>query len=580
MKTHCISSKKSVFCLGSLCALLLAAGCVFPMFGSKSTATSESPGIAITGSSAKYVTGSPMLWMDGSNFVYVEGGEFVMGADLAGGGDITPAHTVNLQGFWIQQTEVTNRMYAQCVEQEICKKPIREDKAPYWYSDAQHADSPVVGLNWSNAMDYCTWIQATLPTEAQWEKAARGIEKLIYPWGNTDPTCNLLNYKGCLNPAQVNRVFSYPAGVSPYNAADMSGNIFEWVSDWYAADFYSVSPAADPAGPATGTKRVTRSSSFNSQGNALVTTLRTPLEPTAHSAELGFRCVLTGKDIQGFLPPCTAGSIIPAAVAPEAPSESLEDIKVRSAYCESEGVGRVNFYFSEWEGSGIVEAFDISATGGDIICTNGPGSQSIVCYGSALIPGTYVAVTMCPKITSSPLITPVCPTGYSLDPADGLCHFDLEIVGAGPDSCTAEERWYEGYGCLPMLGDPAAPCPPGYAQMVFEDGSAPLCVPATTGSVPDTCLMGTLVPELNCCQIPASATPACPVGWTYHPITHHCHEDAPSDECQTLNFYVGACPTTPPPQTSCQPQTCSDPKNYGWCQSLCACIPWLGYSCP
>lgn len=556
---------------------MLSAGCA--LFNPKASPTTTEA--VVSPARLRYVSGSPMLWMDGSNFVYVEGGEFTMGADTPGGSDITPAHTVNLQGFWIQQTEVTNRMYAQCVEQGKCNTPIREDKAPYWYSDPRHADDPVVGVTWSNALDYCTWIQATLPTEAQWEKSARGIEGFNYPWGNIDPTCDLLNYQGCLTPARVNRVFSYPEGASPYNAMDMGGNIYEWVKDWYAASYYSISPAADPPGPDTGTQRVTRSSSFNSLVDAVLVTERTPLEPTKHTAELGFRCVLAGdKDIQGFAPPCTTGALIPQAVPPEVPTDGPTPIQVRSAFCESKGVGVVTIYFPEWDaGDGPTGTFEFSATGGEIICSDLSDGHSVECYGSALVPGTYVTVTICPLQVPTFDIEPTCPTGYTLDMEDGLCHYDITIVGAGPDSCTAEEFWYEGYGCLPVSGDSPAPCPPGYVQMEFP-GEGTLCVPVSIGTVPDTCLVGTLVSELNCCQVPGSTTPACPLGWSYDSETHRCHEDAPSDQCQTFTFYIPPCPTTPPPQISCEPQTCPPTSNQVWCQSLCACIDPGKQSCP
>ena len=102
------------------------------------------------------------------------------------------------------------------------------------------ADFPVVGVRWDQAENYCHSIGGFLPTEAQWEKTARGPDGNLYPWGNTEPNCELLNFNECLG--DTSPVIDYPAGASPYEVLDMAGNVFEWVADWYKLDYYVEAP--------------------------------------------------------------------------------------------------------------------------------------------------------------------------------------------------------------------------------------------------------------------------------------------------------------------------------------------------
>ena len=229
--------------------------------------------------------GTPMVWVDGSILVHVPGGEFIMGD----GGDDNPVHAVGLSSFWIYRTKVTNRMYSVCVAAGRCTPPLGEE-AVQALSDPTRRDFPVVNVNWQQADAYCKFVEGHLPTEAQWEKSARGPDGNIYPWGDAAPDCGLMNFKGCVG--DISNVFDYPVGKSFYNALDFSGNVFEWVADWYTPQYYSESPGADPLGPDVGAVRSVRSSSFFSEKGMVSSARRYFLDPESHRVDLGFRCVV------------------------------------------------------------------------------------------------------------------------------------------------------------------------------------------------------------------------------------------------------------------------------------------------
>ncbi|NLI41381.1 MAG: SUMF1/EgtB/PvdO family nonheme iron enzyme, partial [Caldisericales bacterium] len=169
--------------------------------------------------------------------VYVPAGEFEMG-DEDGALDEQPVHTVYLDEYWIDQTEVTNGQYERCVAADSCTVP----KSSYsstrdsYYGNRSYADYPVIYVDWNQADAYCKWAGGRLPTEAEWEKASRGTDGRDYPWGDSIDE-NHANYDG--NIGDTSEVGRYPKGASPYGALDMAGNVWEWVSDWYAEDYYS-----------------------------------------------------------------------------------------------------------------------------------------------------------------------------------------------------------------------------------------------------------------------------------------------------------------------------------------------------
>jgi formylglycine-generating enzyme required for sulfatase activity/serine/threonine protein kinase len=222
---------------------------------------------------------------DGMEQVYVPAGEFTMGSNT-GNSNERPVHKVYLDGYWIDKNEVTNAQYAKCVAAGKCPKPSDTQ----YYANSQYVNHPVVYVSWYNANDYCAWAGRRLPSEAEWEKAARGTDERTYPWGNGNPSAGLLNYLG--NESGTTEVGSYPRGASRYGALDMAGNVWEWVADWYDEGYYSKSPGENPTGPANGDYRVLRGGSWNSSVRDVRSAYRSRVIPVS-SHYGGFRCVVS-----------------------------------------------------------------------------------------------------------------------------------------------------------------------------------------------------------------------------------------------------------------------------------------------
>ena len=237
-----------------------------------------------------------------SEMVPVPASEFQMGCDAANNGGYAcdfwevPLHSVYLHAYRIDKTEVTNCQYAQCVADGGCAAPANSTSSTHtsYYGNAAFNTYPVILVNWSQANAYCQWIGKKLPTEAQWEKAARGtIGTGVYPWGPPPATCTRANFVANGSPCvgDTMPVDSYnPAGASPYDALNMAGNVDEWVNDWYDGYYYGVSPYFDPQGPGPTGWRLLRSGSWRNEAQHVRTAQRFRSPPDFVGDYVGFRC--------------------------------------------------------------------------------------------------------------------------------------------------------------------------------------------------------------------------------------------------------------------------------------------------
>jgi formylglycine-generating enzyme required for sulfatase activity len=216
-----------------------------------------------------------------------------------------PVHTVYLNGFYIDKYEVSNEQYARCVTAGVCDIPT-EPADGKLFGTQFYTQNPVVYVTWYQADAYCRWRGARLPTEAEWEKAARGVEGWIYPWGNSWPDRGepvALNFCDRLCPGD-DAIESYEDGYSfiapavsylpnSYGLYNMLGNVWEWVSDYYSATYYQFSPLENPQGPEIGEKRVVRGGSWRSLSSNVRADNRHSWAPDfVDQSNTGFRCAM------------------------------------------------------------------------------------------------------------------------------------------------------------------------------------------------------------------------------------------------------------------------------------------------
>jgi formylglycine-generating enzyme len=503
--------------------------------------------------------GTTMRWYDNSLLVPVPAGEFVMGGDDPD----NPEHVVVLDDFWAYKTMVTNDMYRLCVASGACTPPADELPVPE-YLEPDLKDNPVVGVTWEQAGAYCTWMHAHLPSEAQWEKLARGTDGFTYPWGQGKPTCDLLNFEDC-DAGATSRVYDHAPGLSPFEAADMAGNAYQWTGDWYAADYYNSSPDENPPGPETGTLRSVRGSSFRSPADQLASALRYGIAPETARDDLGFRCVV-GADGFAFAPFCQLTAFVPGLdpLSPDPlvgdpgeapPVEAAVDCDMdppsasSTNYCADQGThtGGATVTFSgellEWDPGCVPGGSPIGCTGPEgvtlhvTVCTHCSSEGGLgVGIEPECLPWYDFVDGVCQFGGAPPLPGGDCPPGWVLDPGTGLCQAALPL----PDSDL---------------------CPEGYS--FYEPMSC--CLAAFTETLPD-------IPGL-----PPVSYPGCPLGTFYDEASGYCllegmASGSVGENCHQFDVPLGYCANPGgDPGDDCQVQACGG-QAPNWCQSLCACI--------
>ena len=264
--------------------------------------------------------------IDGATMVFVPEGEFIRGTNDPGAYDFEkPAREIFISAFWMYLTPVTNAQFAQFVDltgyvttaEDLEMVPFFAGYGldvmmlfgAYWNNIGDISplipvieDHPVVYMSWYDAAAYCEWAGGRLPTEAEWEKAARGTDERLFPWGNNPVTGEKANYcdASCAGDwgdelvddgyRYTSPVGNYPAGVSPYGVLDMAGNVDEWVYDWFEADYYQVSSDFDPPGPEQGQGKSLRGGNYMSGESGLRTWRRENMSPDTPWNTTGFRC--------------------------------------------------------------------------------------------------------------------------------------------------------------------------------------------------------------------------------------------------------------------------------------------------
>ena len=248
---------------------------------------------------------------DGAPMALIPAGEFWMGSpDGEEGRDEHPQRQVYLDAFHMDKFEVTVVRYAEFLRSTKRSKPLYWDRVDI----NKHGNLPVIGVDWHDAEAYCRWAAKRLPTEAEWEKAARGTDRRTYPWGNEQPTTSLANFgkgyrKTSYDEAEsfgkktfakkstqtayekfLASVESYEAGNSPYGLHHMAGNVWEWTADWYDEQYYKNIPRNNPRGPSNGDFRVFRGGSWTNALGTLRSASRDWLTPTKRDGDIGFRC--------------------------------------------------------------------------------------------------------------------------------------------------------------------------------------------------------------------------------------------------------------------------------------------------
>ena len=390
--------------------------------------------------------GDTRAYVDGTSLVYIPAGEFEMGVK---DGEDNPIHTAYTDGFWIYTTEVTNAQYDLCVLLGQCT-PADEKINP---SDRRIDSLPVTGVQHEQAQGYCEWIRGRLPTEAEWEKAARGKDAFPYPWGDEEPTCDKSNFSDC-QKRSPDTVIAREAGRSPYQLFDMAGNVFEWVQDWYDPDAYTKGILLDE-------HKVVRGGAFNSSAEDLKAYVRFFELPNIAREDLGFRCVLEQDAIDSsenssFGNMC----VLPPVVAPAPQDASCPAPTIKtSSYCEN-GQPRVSFKI-DWEAPiDGHHGYTWSLPDTCKALNNQPGFQNIlVCSGQEF---SNIKITV-PYVCNKPIVEYQCQPGYVFDPETQLCTYANEPNINQGESCPKGLVFNEEVKCCQMPSATHPPiCPAGF----------------------------------------------------------------------------------------------------------------------
>ena len=223
--------------------------------------------------------------------IYIPAGPFTMGGrEEDSPRNERPAHTVYLSAYYISRFPVTNQDYREFVMCTGHRPPIHWQRGTFPTGLGQH---PVVNVSWQDARAYSEWAGARLPTEAEWEKAARGTDERPYPWGSRfveGERCNANNMIGT-----TTAVNEYPDGRSPYGVWDMAGNVYEWCADYYDEEYYKVSPASNPKGPDGGQERVIRGGSYQETRAVVRVTHRAGVSEVTTRDTIGFRIAMDAE---------------------------------------------------------------------------------------------------------------------------------------------------------------------------------------------------------------------------------------------------------------------------------------------
>jgi serine/threonine-protein kinase len=237
---------------------------------------------------------------DGATLVLIPAGDFAMGrAD--GDNDEKPVRKISLPAFYLDKCPITNAQYKKFVQETGRPEPIGygyrdgrfgEDFRPWQEARFNDPLMPVVCVSWHDAAEYARWAGRRLPTEAEWEKAAKGLFATKYPWGNSDPAPDKARYGLPMETGSPTIVGSYPNGATSYGCMDMAGNVWEWCGDWYSETTYQTPLPSAPMGPPTGEAKVLRGGSWTNRGDLLRCSLRFCYPPARKTFYIGFRCAM------------------------------------------------------------------------------------------------------------------------------------------------------------------------------------------------------------------------------------------------------------------------------------------------